>query len=136
MDGDVFENGLIGGIIGTHSVALSNAKFYGTITAIGFEDTHSSTFTNSVGAIIGNITSANLTNCHAGGKIVTASETIEDGVDASGESETIIVETPGVLSTSNYAAWLSGDHTFSSATAKSQKCGYISSIDATPQYAN
>ena len=130
------KNGLIGGIIGTHSVALSNAKFYGTITAIGFEDTHSSTFTNSVGAIIGNITSANLTNCHAGGKIVTASETIEDGVDASGESETIIVETPGVLSTSNYAAWLSGDHTFSSATAKSQNCGYISSIDATPQYAN
>ena len=130
------KNGIVGGIAGSHTVALSNAKFYGTITAIGFEDTHSSTFTNSIGAIIGNITSANLTNCHAGGKIVTASETVDYGEDASGNHETAIVETPGALNTSNYAAWLSGDHTFSSATAKSQNCGYISSIDATPQYAN
>ena len=130
------KNGLIGGIVGSHGVALSNAKFYGTITAIGFEDTHgANSNTNSVGAIIGNITSAALTNCHVGGKIITASETITDGADASGESETIIVETPGVLNLSNYAAYLSGDHTFTSAAAKSQKCGFITAIDATPQYA-
>ena len=131
------KNGIVGGIVGSHSVALSNARSFCTITAINFEDTHSSTYVNAFGMIVGSSSAVSLLqNCHAGGKIVTASETIEDGVDASGESETIIVETPGVLSTSNYAAWLSGDHTFSSATAKSQKCGYISSIDATPQYAN
>ena len=56
--------------------------------------------------------------------------------DANGDHVTAIVETPGELNVSNYAAYLSGDHTFSSATAKSQNCGYISSISATPQYAN
>ena len=125
------KNGFIGGIVGTHSVALSNAKFYGTITAIGFEDTHSSTYTNSVGAIIGNVTSASLTNCHAGGTIELTTGTIEDEYNQTTET----VNLPGTLSVSNYAAYLSGDHEFTSAAAKTQKCGYISAIDATPEYA-
>ena len=133
------KNGFVAGIIGTHSVALSNAKFYGTITAIGFEDTHYSTYTNSVGAIIGNITSANLTNCHAGGKIVLKKKIEIVGADeeAGVKGEEQEVDVPGDLTVANYAAYLSGDHTFSSATAKAQQCGFITSIDdTTPEYAN
>ena len=131
------KNGIVGGIVGSHSVALSNARSFCTITAINFEDTHSSTFVNAFGMIVGSSATASLLqNCHAGGKVVTASETVDYGEDANGNHETGIVETPGALNVSNYAAWLSGDHAFSSATAKSQSCGYISAIDATPQYAN
>lgn len=136
------KNGLIGGIVGTHSVALSNAKFYGTITAVDFEDTHvvsGTNYTNSVGAIIGNITSANLTNCHAGGKIVLEKKIdIVGGDEEAGvKGEEQEIDVPGVLTVANYAAYLSGDHTFSSATAKTQKCGFITSIDdTTPEYAN
>ena len=128
------KNGLIGGIVGTHSVALSNAKFYGKITAIGFEDTHTVSGTvcnNSVGAIIGNVSSAALTNCHAGGTIELTTGIIEDEYNQTTEE----VNLPGTLSVSNYAAYLSGDHTFTSAAAKAQSCGYISAIDATPEYA-
>ena len=128
------KNGLVAGIAGTHAVALSNAKFYGTITAIGFEDTHTVSGTvcnNSVGAIIGNVSSAALTNCHAGGTIELTTGTIQD--EYSGTTEEVSL--PGTLSVSNYAAYLSGDHTFTSAAAKAQKCGYISAIDATPEYA-
>ena len=128
------KNGLVAGIAGTHAVALSNAKFYGTITAIGFEDTHTVSGTvcnNSVGAIIGNVSSALLTNCHAGGTIETTTGTIEDEYSQTTET----VNLPGTLSVSNYAAYLSGDHTFTSAAAKAQSCGYISAIDATPKYA-
>ena len=60
-------------------------------------------------------------------------EQVEDGADASGDGA--IVDIPGDLSVSNYAAYLSGDHTFTSAAAKAQNCGYISAIDATPQFA-
>ena len=132
------KNGFIGGVVGTHSVALSNAKFYGTITAIGFEDTHSSTWTNSVGAIIGNVTSASLTNCHAGGTIIISKkEETVGGDEETGEAgETVISDVPGVLTVENYAAYLTGNHSFTAAEAKSQKCGFITSIDATPQYAN
>ena len=129
------KNGWIGGVVGSCSGNLPNAQSVCTITAINMEDTHGEA-ANGVGAIIGAKSPTILTNCHAGGKIITASETIDNGEDANGETSTTIVETPGVLNVSNYAAWLSGDHTFTSATAKSQKCGYISAIDATPQYAN
>ncbi len=128
------KNGLVAGIAGTHAVALSNAKFYGKITAIDFEDTHTVSGTvcnNSVGAIIGNVSSAALTNCHAGGTIETTTGIIEDEYNQTTEK----VNLPGTLSVSNYAAWLSGDHTFTSAAAKAQSCGYISAIDATPEYA-
>ena len=131
------KNGIVGGIVGSHSVALSNARCFCTITAINFEDTHSSTYVNAVGMIVGSSATASLLqNCHVGGKIVFASETVDYGEDANGDHVTAVVDTPGELNVSNYAAYLSGDHTFSSATAKSQNCGYISSIDATPQYAN
>ena len=55
--------------------------------------------------------------------------------DPEGGSEAAVNETPGILNTTNYAAWLSGDRTFTSAAAKAQSCGYISAIDATPEYA-
>ena len=125
------KNGFIAGIVGTHNVALSNAKFYGKITAIGFEDTHSTSYTNSVGAIVATNSSALLTNCHAGGTIELTTGIIEDEYNQTTEK----VNLPGTLSVSNYAAYLSGDHTFTSAAAKAQKCGYISAIDATPEYA-
>ena len=128
------KHGYVGGIIGIHSVALSNAKFYGTITAIGFEDTHSTSYKNSVGGIVGSITSASLSNCHIGGTIVCTSETKEE-TDEEGYVTVVTTQTPGKLSVDNYAAYLSGDHTFTSAAAKSQSCGYISAIDATAEYA-
>ncbi len=124
------KNGLVAGIAGSHAVALSNAKFYGTITAIGFEDTHG-TNTNKVGAIVAANSSALLTNCHAGGTIELTTDTIQDEYSGSTEE----VNLPGTLTIDNYAAYLSGDHTFTSAAAKAQKCGYISSINATPKYA-
>ena len=131
------KNGIVGGIVGSHSVALSNARCFCTITAINFEDTHSSEYVNAVGMIVGSKATASLLqNCHVGGKVVFASETVDYGEDANGDHVTAIVDTPGELNVSNYAAYLSGDHTFSSATAKSQNCGYISSISATPQYGN
>ena len=135
------KNGLIAGIAASCSGNLPNAQSVCTITAIDMEDRNHASSTkegvttyyhNSVGAIIGSTTAASiLTNCHAGGKIVL--EQVEDGADASGEGATI--ETPGNLNVSNYAAYLSGDHTFTSAAAKAQNCGFISAIDATPQYA-
>jgi hypothetical protein len=124
------KNGIIAGIAASCSGNLPNAQSVCTITAINMEDTRDSNY-NAVGAIIGNRTPAILTNCHAGGKIVL--EQVEDGADASGDGA--LVDTPGDLSVSNYAAYLSGDHTFTSAAAKAQSCGYISAIGATPQYA-
>ena len=124
--------GYVGGIAGIHTAALSNAKFYGKITAVGFEDTHSSTYTNSVGAIVGTIGSTTLTNCHIGGEIVTSLVDITDEESGITQSN---VALPGVLTVNNYAAYLSGDHTFTAAAAKEQTCGYISSINATPVYA-
>ena len=124
------KNGIIAGIAASCSGNLPNAQSVCTITAIDMEATRDSNY-NAVGAIIGSRTPTILTNCHAGGKIVL--EQVEDGADASGDGA--IVDTPGDLSVSNYAAYLSGDHTFTSAAAKAQNCGYISAIDATPQFA-
>jgi hypothetical protein len=99
------------------------------------EDGVTTYYHNSVGAIVGSISAASLTNCHAGGKIVTMSEVGDSVDDPDGGSEAPAIETPGILNTSNYAAWLSGDHEFTSAAAKAQSCGYISAIDAKPEYA-
>ena len=138
------KNGLIAGITASCSGNLPNAQNFCTITAIDMEDrNHASKtedgvttyFHNSVGAIVGSVSAASLTNCHAGGKIVTKSEVGDSVEDPEGGSEAAAIETPGILNTSNYAAWLSGDHEFTSAAAKTQKCGYISAIDATPEYA-
>ena len=124
------KNGIIAGIAASCSGNLPNAQNFCTITAINMEDTRESNY-NAVGAIIGSPSATILSNCHAGGKIVL--EQVEDGADASGDGA--IVDIPGNLSVSNYAAYLSGDHTFTSAAAKAQNCGYISAIDATPQFA-
>ena len=126
------KNGYVGGIAGIDTTDIHNAYCYCTITAIDFEDNHSTSSKNALGMITGSVSAAGLSNCHAGGKIIATQ--VEDGADASGDGA--IIDTPGVLNVSNYAAWLSGDHTFTSAAAKSQSCGYISSITATPQYAN
>jgi hypothetical protein len=116
------KHGYIGGVIGIHSVALSNAQSVCTITAIGFEDTHtvsSTNYFNTVGGIVGATSAANLTKCNVGGSIILTD-----------------TNTPGALSVSNYAAYLSGDHAFDAATAKTQECGFITSIDdTTPEYA-
>ena len=130
------KNGYVGGIAGIDTADIHNAYCYCTITAIEFEDSHSTESKNALGMITGSASAAGLSKCYVGGKIITASEEMKDVEDPSGDDSPIIVETQGVLNVSNYAAWLSGDHTFTSAAAKSQNCGYISSITATPQYAN
>ena len=126
------KNGYVGGIAGIDTTDIHNAYCYCTITAIDFEDSHSTESKNALGMITGSVSAAGLSNCHAGGKIIATQ--VEDGADASGDGA--IIDTPGVLNVSNYATWISGDHTVTSETAKSQSCGYISSITATPQYAN
>ena len=138
------KNGLIAGVAASCGGNLPNAQSFCTITAINMEDRNHASNTedgvttyyhNSVGAIVGSVSAASLTNCHAGGKIVTMSEVGDSVDDPDGGSEVPAIETPGILNTSNYAAWLSGDREFTSAAAKAQKCGYISAIDATPEYA-
>ena len=127
-DGNVY----VGGIVGIDTTDIHNAYSYCTITAIDFEDSHSTSSKNALGMITGSASAEGLSKCYAGGEIIATQ--VEDGEDASGDGA--IINTPGVLNVSNYAAWLSGDHTVTSETAKSQSCGYISSITATPQYAN
>ena len=93
----------VGGIIAHHSsitntnIALSGHKSYCTIKALGWTIA-------DVGTIKGtNTTTALLTtNCSAGGKIVLASERVQDGEDASGNVEYITVETPGELKADNW----------------------------------
>ncbi|MBE6212347.1 MAG: hypothetical protein E7129_04320 [Rikenellaceae bacterium] len=114
------KNGYIGGIAGSCSGTLPNSKSYCTITAIDFEDTHNTSYYNSVGAIIGAKGTATTvpTGCHTGGAIILTSGEV------------------GTLTVDNYAYYLTGAHDFTSATAKSQNCGFITSIDdTTPEYA-
>ena len=124
------KNGIIAGIAASCSGNLQNAQSVCTITAIGMEGVRDENYC-AVGAILGNTSPAILTNCHAGGSIELTTEIIVDEYNQTSEEANL----PGTLSVSNYAAYLSGDHTFTSAAAKAQSCGYISAIDATPEYA-
>ena len=112
---------VVGGICGYAPTALSNAKSYCTISV---KDWRSESGTvanmNFVGAIQGiNTPTEHITNCHVGGTLIIGND-----------------ETPGVLNASNYASYLTGGNVVTSAAAKAQGCGVITSIDdATPEYA-
>ena len=132
------KNARIGGISGYHTGATwSNAQSVCTITAMDFEDTHRTSYTNVVGAICAD-SNVTLNNCHVGGTMLlsTKKETVGGDEETGEAGETVISDVPGVLTVENYAAYLTGNHSFTAAEAKSQKCGFITSIDATPQYAN
>ena len=129
----------MGGITGYAAKSLQNATSYCTISILNWRaESGTATSNNYFGAIQGINTPTNhITNCNIGGKIITASETVNSGEDASGESETIIVETPGVLNVSNYATYIIGGEAMTAAAAKAQNCGVITSVDdTTPEYAN
>ena len=93
----------VGGIIAHHSsitntnIALSGHKSYCTIKALGWTIA-------DVGTVKGtnNTTVLLPTNCSAGGKIVLASEEINDGEDANGEPNIVVTETPGAITADNW----------------------------------
>lgn len=112
---------VVGGICGYAPKALSNAKSYCTISAPDWRaDSGTATNYNFIGAIQGINTPTNhITKCHVGGTFIIDSN-----------------ETPGLLDASNYATYLIGGNVITSATAKTQECGFITSIDdTTPEYA-
>ena len=112
---------VVGGICGYAPKALSNAKSYCTISAPDWRaDSGTAANNNFIGAIQGINTPTNhITKCHVGGTFIIDSN-----------------ETPGQLNASNYATYLIGGNVITSATAKTQECGFITSIDdTTPEYA-
>jgi len=112
---------VVGGICGYAPKALSNAKSYCTISAPDWRaDSGTAANNNFIGAIQGINTPTNhITKCHVGGTFIIDSN-----------------ETPGLLDASNYATYLIGGNVITSATAKTQECGFITSIDdTTPEYA-
>ena len=112
---------VVGGICGYAPKALSNAKSYCTISAPDWRaDSGTAANNNFIGAIQGINTPTNhITKCHVGGTFIIDSN-----------------EAPGQLNASNYATYLIGGNVITSATAKTQECGFITSIDdTTPEYA-
>ena len=112
---------VVGGITGYAPTALANAKSYCTISAPDWRAEGGTAANNNfIGAIQGINTPTNhITNCHVGGTLIIGND-----------------ETPGVLNASNYAAYLTGGNVVTSAAAKAQGCGVITSIDdTTPEYA-
>ncbi len=112
---------VVGGITGYAPTALANAKSYCTISAPDWRAEGGTAANNNfIGAIQGiNTPTDHITNCHVGGTLIISND-----------------ETPGVLNASNYAAYLTGGNVVTSAAAKAQGCGVITSIDdTTPEYA-
>lgn len=112
---------VVGGICGYAPTALANAKSYCTISAPDWRAEGGTAANNNfIGAIQGiNTPTAHITNCHVGGTLIIGND-----------------ETPGVLNASNYASYLTGGNVVTSAAAKAQGCGVITSIDdTTPEYA-
>ncbi len=112
---------VVGGICGYAPKALSNAKSYCTISAPDWRaDSGTAANNNFIGAIQGiNTPTDHITKCHVGGTFIIDSN-----------------EAPGQLNASNYATYLIGGNVITSATAKTQECGFITSIDdTTPEYA-
>ena len=112
---------VVGGICGYAPTALANAKSYCTISAPDWRAEGGTAANNNfIGAIQGiNTPTDHITNCHVGGTLIIGND-----------------ETPGVLNASNYAAYLTGGNVVTSAAAKAQGCGVITSIDdTTPEYA-
>ncbi len=110
-----------GGITGYAPTALANAKSYCTISAPDWRAEGGTAANNNfIGAIQGiNTPTDHIKNCHVGGTLIIGNN-----------------ETPGVLNASNYAAYLTGGNVVTSAAAKAQGCGVITSIDdTTPEYA-
>ena len=112
---------VVGGITGYAPTALANAKSYCTISAPDWRAEGGTAANNNfIGAIQGiNTPTDHITNCHVGGTLIISND-----------------ETPGVLNASNYASYLTGGNVVTSAAAKAQGCGVITSIDdTTPEYA-
>ena len=124
---------VLGGICGYAPKELSNATSFCKISILNWRaDSGTAANNNFFGLIQGINTPTNhITNCKVGGTLELTTDTIQD--EYSGTTEK--VNLPGTITVANYAMYLTGDQTFTSAAAKAQKCGYISAIDATPEYA-
>ena len=102
-----------GGIAGSATVPFVNAKSFCKVDAINF---------TGKGLICGSTReTAIATNCHCGG-IIT-----ESGANADGDP----VSKEVVVTADNYYKYIYGTE-IDAATAKTDYCGYISAIDATP----
>ena len=111
---------VVGGICGFAPTALANAKSYCTISIPDWRaESGTAANNNYYGAIQGINTPTNhITKCNVGGSIIANDNA------------------PGVLTVSNYAPYLTGAQSFPTASAKTQECGVITSIDdTTPEYA-
>ena len=111
---------VLGGICGYAPKELKNATSYCTISIPDWRaESGTAANNNYYGAIQGINTPTNhITKCNVGGSIIANDNA------------------PGVLTVSNYAPYLIGAQSFPTASAKTQECGVITSIDdATPEYA-
>lgn len=111
---------VLGGITGYAPTALANATSYCTISIPDWRaESGTAANNNYYGAIQGINTPTNhITKCNVGGSIIANDNA------------------PGVLTVSNYAPYLTGAQSFPTASAKTQECGVITSIDdTTPEYA-
>ena len=109
----------LGGIIGFTTTKLQNARFYGNLY---ITDWHEGAYGNIFGMIQGAATAGVVSNCHCGGVIYKEYDTEDEGYK------------PTFIDASNYFEYLIGAP-ITAADAKAAGCGYISSIDATPEYA-
>ena len=123
-----------GGITGYAPTALANATSFCTISILNWRaDSGTKANNNFFGLIQGINTPTNhITNCKVGGTLELTTGTIQD--EYSGTTEE--VNLPGTITVANYAKYLTGDQTFTSAAAKAQSIGVITSADdTTPEYA-
>ena len=123
-----------GGITGYAPKELSNATSFCKISILNWRaDSGTAANNNFFGLIQGMNTPTNhITNCKVGGTLELTTGTISD--EYSGAEEE--VNLPGTITVANYAMYLTGDQTFTSAAAKAQSIGVITSADdTTPEYA-
>ena len=125
---------VLGGICGYAPKELSNATSFCKISILNWRaESGTAANNNFYGLIQGINTPTNhITNCKVGGTLEFTTGIIEDEYNQTTEK----VNLPGTITVANYAKYLTGDQTFTSAAAKTQKIGVITSADdTTPEYA-
>ena len=125
---------VLGGICGYAPTALANATSFCKISILNWRaDSGTAANNNFFGLIQGINTPTNhITNCKVGGTLEFTTGTIQDEYSGTDEK----VNLPGTITVANYAMYLTGDQTFTSAAAKAQSIGVITSADdTTPEYA-
>jgi hypothetical protein len=123
-----------GGITGYAPTALANATSFCKISILNWRaESGTAANNNFFGLIQGiNTPTSHITNCKVGGTLEFTTGTIEDEYSQTTET----VNLPGTITVANYAMYLTGDQTFTSAAAKAQNIGVITSADdTTPEYA-